>query len=156
MTSQFSVDGFLVLGHDVDRYSADDTIPIWDKYGFEKMQSFSGAMSQLNFWRQWIPDTQIKDMAFCKGTFVSNKIAFWRHEKVRYTFVNVTELITIRLNECVRFPSYPKLTGRKLRKWPRSYKCSCLFTLLVIWCDFFVGIFSWVHRKEKQNQSSSI
>ena len=62
-----SADGFLVLGHDVDRYSPDDTIPIWDKYGFEKMQSFSGAMSQLNFWRQWIPDTQIKDMAFCKG-----------------------------------------------------------------------------------------
>ena len=62
-----STDGFLVLGHDVDRYSPNDEIPIWDKYGFEKMQSFSGAMSQLNFWRQWIPDTQIKDMAFCKG-----------------------------------------------------------------------------------------
>ena len=75
-----SADGFLVLGHDVDRYSADDTIPIWDKYGFEKMQSFSGAMSQLNFWRQWIPDTQIKDMAFCKGTFVSTKIAFWKKD----------------------------------------------------------------------------
>ena len=65
-----SADGFLVLGHDVDRYSPDDEIPAWDKYGFEKMQSFSGAMSQLNFWRQWIPDTQIKDMAFCKGTLV--------------------------------------------------------------------------------------
>ena len=65
-----SADGFLVLGHDVDRYSPNNEIPIWDKYGFEKMQSFSGAMSQLNFWRQWIPDTQIKDMAFCKGTFL--------------------------------------------------------------------------------------
>ena len=65
-------DGFLVLGHDVDRYSPDDTIPVWDKYGFEKMQSFSGAMSQLNFWRQWIPDTQIKDMAFCKGAFFAS------------------------------------------------------------------------------------
>ena len=63
-------DGFLVLGHDVDRFSPDNEIPVWDKYGFEKMQSFSGAMSQLNFWRQWIPDTQIKDMAFCKGTFL--------------------------------------------------------------------------------------
>ena len=41
-----STDGFLVLGHDVDRYSPNDEIPIWDKYGFEKMQSFSGAMSQ--------------------------------------------------------------------------------------------------------------
>ena len=68
-----SADGFLVLGHDVDRYSPNNEIPIWDKYGFEKMQSFSGAMSQLNFWRQWIPDTQIKDMAFCKGTFVLRK-----------------------------------------------------------------------------------
>ena len=135
----------------MDRYSADDTIPIWDKYGFEKMQSFSGAMSQLNFWRQWIPDTQIKDMAFCKGTFVSNKIAFWIQEKVRYTFVNVTELITICPNVCVTFPSYPKLTGHKLRKWPRFYKCTRLSTLLVIRCDFFVGVFSWVHRKGKQN-----
>ena len=32
--SIFSADGFLVLGHDVDRYSADDTIPVvW----YEKM-----------------------------------------------------------------------------------------------------------------------
>ena len=34
-----------------------------------------------------------------------------------------------------------------MRKWPRSYKCFRLSTLLVIWCDFFVGVFSWVHRK---------
>ena len=70
ITCVLHADGFLVLGHDVDRYSPDNEIPVWDKYGFEKMQSFSGAMSQLNFWRQWIPDTQIKDMAFCKGTFL--------------------------------------------------------------------------------------
>ena len=73
---------------------------MWDKYGFEKMQSFSGAMAQLNFWRQWIPDTQIKDMAFCKGKQLLQFIVYWSPlkeelsflEKVR-PFVNVKTII---------------------------------------------------------------
>ena len=69
--------GFLILGHDVDKYTPEASNRLWDQvilivirlnsskimtgsvktsftnhfsqYSFEKMQSFSGVMSQLNF-----------------------------------------------------------------------------------------------------------
>ena len=95
------------------------------------------------------PTPRSRTWLFVKVLFFSSEVAFSMQEKERHTFVNVTKLITFCWNVCGRFPSHPKLTGRKLRKWPRSYKCSCLSTLLVILCDFFVGIFSWVYFKGK-------
>ena len=35
--------------------------------GFEKMQSFSGALTQLNFWSGWMHSDKIMDISKCKG-----------------------------------------------------------------------------------------
>ena len=37
------------------------------QYGFEKMQSFSGALSQLNVWSKKLSKSQINALAQCSG-----------------------------------------------------------------------------------------
>lgn len=37
------------------------------QFGFEKMQSFSGALSQLNFWSKKLSPSQMKALAQCSG-----------------------------------------------------------------------------------------
>ena len=76
--------GFLILGHDVDKYTPSAS-QLWDQvqntkdilikanlrnflqFGFEKMQSFSGALSQLNFWSKKLSPSQMKALAQCSG-----------------------------------------------------------------------------------------
>ena len=57
----------MILGQDVDKYKDDTSAPMWDQFGFEKMQSFSGALSQLNFWSGKISNTRIELLAECRG-----------------------------------------------------------------------------------------
>ena len=62
--------GFLILGQDVDKFVKNTSLPIKDQFGFEKMQSFSGMMSQLNFWSKILPQEKIEDLSNCKGKII--------------------------------------------------------------------------------------
>ena len=84
--------GFLILGHDVDKYTPAASNRLWDQvivismlnsleimstltsitndffqFGFEKMQSFSGALSQLNVWSKKLSKSQISALSQCSG-----------------------------------------------------------------------------------------
>ena len=59
--------GFLILGHDVDKYDSNTRLPTFERFGFEKMQSFSGEISQLNFWGEWIAPSKVVEYSQCKG-----------------------------------------------------------------------------------------
>ena len=68
MISTFSFPGgFLILGQDVDKYVKNSSLPTKDQFGFEKMQGFSGIMSQLNFWKKILTQDKIDDLSNCKG-----------------------------------------------------------------------------------------
>ena len=83
---------------------------------------------------------------FVKVLFFSSEVTFSMQEKERHAFVNVTKLITFCWNVCGRFPSHPKLTGRKLRKWPRSYKCQLCLSFCV---TFLLGFSHGYTLKER-------
>ena len=59
--------GFLILGQDVDKYVKNSSLPTKSQFGFEKMQGFSGMMSQLNFWGEILSEEMIQDLSNCKG-----------------------------------------------------------------------------------------
>ena len=44
------------------------------QFGFEKMQSFSGALSQLNFWSKKLSPSQMKALAQCSGDLIIHSI----------------------------------------------------------------------------------
>ena len=66
--------GFLILGQDVDKYVKNSSLPTKDQFGFEKMQGFSGMMSQLNFWNKILPEDKIEELSNCKGKSTANTI----------------------------------------------------------------------------------
>jgi hypothetical protein len=47
-------------------------LQVWDQYGFEKMQSFSGALSRLEFWSRRLQQEDIKAFANCQGKIVKH------------------------------------------------------------------------------------
>ena len=55
------------MGQDVDKYIKNDSLPVKDQFGFEKMQGFSGMLSQLNFWSYKLEEEQIEELSLCKG-----------------------------------------------------------------------------------------
>ena len=51
----------------MDKYVKNSSLPTKDQFGFEKMQGFSGIMSQLNFWKKILTQDKIDDLSNCKG-----------------------------------------------------------------------------------------
>jgi len=102
--------GFLILGHDVDKYTPSAS-QLWDQFGFEKMQSFSGALSQLNFWSKKLSPSQMKALAQCSGVYDSDLLNWDDYENS--WSLNNTEKLTFSLSDfCKNLPT------RKLYMFP--------------------------------------
>jgi hypothetical protein len=56
----------------VDKYVKNSSLPTKDQFGFEKMQGFSGIMSQLNFWNKILTQDKIDELSNCKGKTIEN------------------------------------------------------------------------------------
>ena len=52
------------------------------QFGFEKMQSFSGALSQLNFWSKKLSPSQMKALAQCSGEQIIHSNNTWNITKL--------------------------------------------------------------------------
>ena len=76
--NKFCTDGFLVLGHDVDRYSSDDTIPV--RQNHNSIQVFRSTRTSCT--TSGIEPTRLQEKS---GSLIYRHICLMNHEKNHQT-----------------------------------------------------------------------